>query len=435
MPCKFERQPETLSQIVENGLCVGCGLCQGVAGKQAIDFITTPEGRERPIQRGLISQSDWQTILRTCPGISVIGNDNLDQSEDVQVDLIWGAYHGVILGYASDPEIRFRAASGGVLTALGKFLLSSGKASFILQVRASEARAMRTETVLSRSCWDVICSAGARYGPATPLASITEALDTGEPFAFIGKPCDVTALRLFARKDRRVHRQCKAMLALVCGGAPEFRKSRDLVHELGYREEDITMMRYRGYGNPGRARIETRDGRAFERTYQEMWADESKWCIQARCKICPDAIGESADIVVADFWPGGAPTGEDAGFNSIVIRTDTGRALLNSAVAAGALTVERDLTIDDMSNTQPHQVRKKYALWARFVGMRATGHLVPHVEGLRLRELAATQSFSDNLRSARGARLRCLDGRLSEPAATDITTLKPNDGGAYGNHG
>ena len=117
----------------------------------------------------------------------------------------------------------------------------------------------------------VVRSTGSRYGPATPLASIMDALDRDEPFAFVGKPCDVGALRLLAREDGRVARHCKAMLALVCGGAPEFRKTGDLLDELGLREDEISLLRYRGYGNPGRTRIETRDGRAFEKTYLEMW--------------------------------------------------------------------------------------------------------------------------------------------------------------------
>lgn len=423
--------PQSISEIVENGLCVGCGLCQAVAGRDTIRFVTTPEGRERPIEVAPIKSQDWDIVTRTCPGMHVIGADEQGRKEGAAIDPIWGPHHDVKLGHASDPDIRFRAASGGVLTALGKHLVDSGQVNFILQVRASETRPMRTDTVMSGDGVEVARSAGSRYGPATPLAEIKAALKREEPFAFIGKPCDVTALRLYAREDSRVDRYCRAMLALVCGGAPEFRKSRDLVHELGYTEDDVTSLRYRGYGNPGRARLEFRDGHAEERTYLEMWADESKWCIQARCKICPDAIGESADIAAADYWPGGAPTGEDAGFNSIIIRSDVGKDLLAETVSAGALNIVRDLEIKDMSDTQPHQVRKKQALWARFAGMKAANHPYPQIDGLRLRNLAEKQSFSSNLSAARGARIRSHDERLTEPAARDVQIQTSNSGGSH----
>ncbi len=410
-------RPERLSDIVENGLCVGCGLCQAIAGKDRIEFVITPEGRERPVERRKISPDDWQRILRTCPGTRVEGASSELCGHDAESDRIWGPYHRVCLGHAADPDVRFRAASGGVLTALAAYLVESGKVSFILQVRASLDRPVRTETVMSEDGASVVRSTGSRYGPATPLASIMDALDRDEPFAFVGKPCDVGALRLLAREDGRVARRCKAMLALVCGGAPEFRKTGDLLEELGLREDEISLLRYRGYGNPGRTRIETRDGRAFEKTYLEMWEEESQWCIQNRCKICPDAIGEVADVAAADYWPGGAPSGEDAGFNSMIARTPAGRDLLRDAEAAGAIRIVRELTMRDMDDTQPHQVRKKESVWARLAGMRAAGHLAPEVVNLRTRELARERPMAANLAQARGARARVRQGRMTEPPA------------------
>ena len=167
--------------------------------------------------------------------------------------------------------------------------------------------------------------------------------------------------------SRVIARRCWRSSAAV---RPNFRKTGDLLDELGLREDEISLLRYRGYGNPGRTRIETRDGRAFEKTYLEMWEEESQWCIQNRCKICPDAIGEVADVAAADYWPGGAPSGEDAGFNSMIARTPVGRDLLRDAEAAGAIRIVRELTMRDMDDTQPHQVRKKESVWARLAGMR-----------------------------------------------------------------
>ena len=93
------------------------------------------------------------------------------------MDRTWGPYHRVCLGHAADPDVRFQAASGGILTALAAYLVESGKVSFILQVRASLDRPVRTETVMSEDGASVVRSAGSRYGPATPLVSIMDALD------------------------------------------------------------------------------------------------------------------------------------------------------------------------------------------------------------------------------------------------------------------
>ena len=69
--------------------------------------------------------------------------------------------------------------------------------------------------------------------------------------------------------------------------------------------------------------------------------------------------------------------GEDAGFNSIIARTPSGRDLLRDVEATGAIRTVRELAMRDMDDTQPHQVCKKGSVWARLAGMRAAGHLVP----------------------------------------------------------
>ena len=163
--------------------------------------------------------------------------------------------------------------------------------------------------------------------------------------------------------------------------------------------------------------METTDGRSFELDYGEMWGDESGWRIQPRCKICPDAIGEAADVVSADCWPGGAPEAEDEGFNAVFARTRAGVGLFERAVAHGALTVVRSIGIRDMDLFQPHQVRKKRAVWARFQGMRTAGMAVPKVERLRIAELAAENDEEVNEREMRGAVTRARAGRLGEPPA------------------
>ena len=157
----------------------------------------------------------------------------------------------------------------------------------------------------------------------------------------------------------------------------------------------------------------------MELTYAELWDDESKWCSQPRCRICPDGIGESADVVSGDFWPHCQPTKEDAGFNSIMVRTERGRALFEAAQNSGFLTVVRRLAVADMCYTQPHQVTKKREMWARLRGLEAAGHPVMRVEdGLRLRDLAEGLSVAENLRAARGARLRAHRDRFSEDPVT-----------------
>jgi coenzyme F420 hydrogenase subunit beta len=413
------RIPLTLDAIVEGGLCIGCGLCRSVAGADNIQIVLTPEGRERPVARRALDAPTLELINAICPGTRVEGAaaDDMASSRASQ-DAVWGSAEELAIGYAGDPSVRHRGSSGGVLTALGQFLLTSGRVKFILHVAASSTEPMRTERRLSFDAASVLEGAGSRYGPAAALVDFTALLDRGEPFAMIAKPCDVAAVRNLARVDPRVDRYLRYALTFVCGGASDLTKSEEVVSELGILQEQLSLFRYRGNGCPGPARLETKDGRAFELTYQQMWEDEATWRIQPRCKICPDAIGQSADLAASDVWPGGGPTGNDAGFNGIIVRTARGLELYRAAVAAGAIVVEpRDVSFRDFDDFQPHQVHKRRAVWARLAGMKAAGCAVPETVNLRLADCARLKTVRENLDEARGARRRAREGKLGEPPA------------------
>lgn len=398
------RQPVSLREVVEHGLCIGCGLCEAL-GPERWRMTMTAEGRLRPAPVAEEDAGKDTAILACCPGVVAEASADGDKH-----DAVWGRYSHMGEAWAGDPDIRYRAATGGVLTALGVHLLRSGKARFILHCAADPERPMRSRWVMSGTPEEVSARAGSRYGPSDTLAGLEAALARGEPFAIIAKPCDAGAVRARAKADPRIDALLVAVLVMVCGGASDLGKSWMLLDELGLREEEVSLFRYRGYGNPGPARVETKDGRAFERSYDELWGDEAGWRIQTRCKLCPDAIGEAADVAAADIWPNAQPEGEDEGFNGIITRSATGQRLMEEAVAAGDLVLGADHTPRDYDHFQPHQLRKKRAMAARLRGLSAAGWPVYAHQGLRLDELnegcAAEQQ---------GATRRAQSGRFSEP--------------------
>src|SRR5713226_4406064 len=181
--------PLSLEEIVEAGLCIGCGLCKGVAGEDRIQIVLTPEGRERPVARRPLDESTLERINAICPGTRVEGAAGAEGSAvettgaRATPDLVWGPAEQLSIGYAGDPEVRYRGSTGGVLTALGQFLLASGRVKFILHVAASGKEPMRSERRVSFDAASILAGAGSRYGPAAPLIDFTALLDRAEPFA------------------------------------------------------------------------------------------------------------------------------------------------------------------------------------------------------------------------------------------------------------
>ena len=325
------------------------------------------------------------------------------------------------MAHAGDPKVRFEGSTGGVLTALGTYLLESGRVKFIFHTKSSHNEPTFGESTLSFSAGDVWEAAGSRYGPTATLVDIKSVLDRGEPFAFIGKPCDIGALRNFARHDERVDALVTYWLTLVCGGYMPPAAMNDFLNDHDVAPEDLTAFRYRGRGCPGPTRFETRQGLVKELRYTDFWGeDESGWSLPFRCKVCPDGIGESADIAVSDNWPGGSPDpkteDQDPGSNAMIARTASGQELLEAAVRDGALSLdEANLTVEHMNDFQPHQVKKKYSVWARFQGLSAEGRTVPETMRLRIKQLADEMSPEFNAMQTEGSRQRVRQGKTAEP--------------------
>jgi len=411
---------ERLYRIVEDGLCVGCGLCQSVAGAERLRMVVTPEGDERPYAVASLDHATVDRIYDVCPGTRIEGLPEAQIEDATAVDPVWGPTLRIVHAYAADPEIRFKGSTGGVLTALGAYLIESGRVEMVLHAKASKRQPTFGERQLSRTRADVLDGMGSRYGPTAALVDLGAVLDQGKPFAFIGKPCDVTALRNQARHDPRVDALCRYKLALVCGGFMPAPDMRAFLTGLGVDPRDVVGLRYRGYGCPGPTRIETRDGRVVELDYLDMWGeDESAWSLPFRCKVCPDGIGEAADLAASDCWPGGAPTRDgqagDPGTNAVLARSRLGLELLEAAARDGALVIEGDVSARDMDEVQPHQVAKKRAVWARHLGLRTAGKLAPETRRLRIADLARENGVPENLRQARGTRRRARAGRTSQP--------------------
>ena len=420
---------ERLYAIVEQGLCIGCGLCQAVARDQ-VRVVKTSNGYLAPVVDGEIDAATVERIYAVCPGTRVEGLPQRLVEPDTRHDNVWGPWRRMVLGWASDPAVRHEGSTGGVMTALAQYLLDSKRVDFVLQTRTSSSEPSFGEPTLSFTGAEVFEAAGSRYGPTAPLLDIDEVLARDQPFAFFAKPCDVAALRNYAELDARVDRLMKYCVVMVCGGFGTPQGTVNFFRRVGIDPQSVTGLRYRGRGCPGPTRIDTPEG-SHEYHYIDYWGeDETTWTLPFRCKICPDGIGEAADIAASDTWIGGSPNRvdsvDDPGKNALIARTRAGEELLAAAAADGVLTIEYDIVPDTMSVYQPHQVNKKYAAWPRHQGLRDAGRLAPQTARLRIEELAADLPEESNRFQRDGTLRRVENGKATEPTPRP---WKPGDVG------
>jgi len=73
----------SLSDIVDNGLCIGCGLCQSVAGNDKIKISMSSKGRLEPKEISKLQSDTFEKIKKRKDSIL---NDSLRRKKTVPKD-------------------------------------------------------------------------------------------------------------------------------------------------------------------------------------------------------------------------------------------------------------------------------------------------------------------------------------------------------------
>jgi len=370
----------------------------------AVRMELAQDGFIRPRQIRSLSPSETKLFDAVCPGVTVA-----HPSRDASFHPLWGPVRQLCAGHASDEEVRYLGSSGGALSALAIYLLESGQVQGVLHIAPDPSKPFDNPSQISCSREDVLRAAGSRYAPASPLDRVRECLGRPGVFAFIGKPCDVAALRAMARQMPEVAAKFRYMLSFMCAGTPSLRGTEQVVRHLGFDPSEVTRFRYRGNGWPGMARAETSDGRSAEMDYDSSWGKILNRHLQFRCKICPDGTGEFADISCADAWHAderGYPIfTETSGRSLIIARTAEGRSTLEDVEQAGHLRTE-GIEVETVAAMQPYQTHRKQALIARLAGFRLGGQRVPRYRNFALAKAAGAMPLGVHLKNALGAWLR-----------------------------
>ncbi|HVL62341.1 MAG TPA: Coenzyme F420 hydrogenase/dehydrogenase, beta subunit C-terminal domain [Microbacterium sp.] len=403
MTSERERQQldAAIDRVVQRNACIGCGLCTRL--DTSLELELDADGFLRPHRTrdlGDVAAGAARSFEKSCPGCRV----DAVRPTGSRRHPTMGSSFGVWEAWASDDAVRYRGSSGGALTALHGWLLDSGRASTIASASAgSDARHTVPVTITTKAA--ALAAAGSRYAPVGVLANP----DAESSDAITAKPCEIAAIRAMA-SARAPGAPEPILLSFFCAGTSSQHATDDLLATLGVRAgEPLSDLWYRGRGWPGRFTVHGANGEA-SMSYEESWGGVLGPATHWRCKVCADGVGESADVVAADFWRvdgRGYPVfTEGAGSSALIARTERGREAVLAAASGGAIVV-RPISMSALANVQPLQRNRRTSLFGRLLGSRLAGVRGPRYRGFRLWALALAHPLL-NLRAARGthARLR-----------------------------
>ena len=214
--------PKVIDLVVNNDLCIGCGLCTYKCPSKALEMQWNEHGFLVPALSGTCSSDG--ACLTVCPFNPYPEKEVKTENELADIflnDTVLahqkiGKYKGIYAGYAE--EFRLTSSSGGVATFVFTDLLERGIVNHIFSVKESSTSGMHYEYAISQNKQELLAASKTRYYPVT-LSTVFSKIDELEgKVAIVGVACFIKAIRLAQHSDPLLKEKIPFLVGIICGG-------------------------------------------------------------------------------------------------------------------------------------------------------------------------------------------------------------------------
>ena len=312
-------QEELKKYVLDARLCTGCGACIDLCpyyrshrGKTAVLFpCVVDEGR----------------CFAYCPKVEV----DLDMvsrhlfGKPYDGDPL-GSYQSISAARAGDRLKNVASQAGGVVSALMYFALEKG---YVSGAVLTDRRGLLPVPRFVSDPQNVLACSTSKYTAAPTLSMVNQAVKDGHRnLGFVGTPCQVLAtalMRLNPLRDDDFVDPFGLVVGLFCTWAIDFRLFEsflagrieiDRIRKIDIPPPPSEIMEI--FGDTG--------------TKLEIPLDEVRGLVPNGCSYCIDMTSEFSDLSVGVME--GRPD-----MNTLIVRTDRGRKIVEEAVAEGFLTL------------------------------------------------------------------------------------------------
>lgn len=403
------RRIKTIKDVVGWGLCVGCGSCQYFCGKESIELQNIETIGIRPIFKK-VEDINYSECLKFCPGYSIGKSRNTLCSDHVVSHHLIGPTIEIWEGFATDKDIRYNASSGGALSALATYCLEKENMEFVLHVGMDKDTPWYNKTVQSKNRADILARSGSRYAPSSPCDSLALIEASARPCVFIGKPCDVAAVSALRKYRPKLDKNLGLVLSFFCAGPPCTAGTLSLLKELDIEKRTANEIRYRGKGWPGNFQVSFNKTEHRKLSYEESWGKLVKHHRSFRCNLCPDGLGELADISCGDAWHLYDKQKDDWGHSLVLVRSDHGQEIIHRAMENDYLKLSQSQTAA-VIKAQPLTGRRA-EIFGRLLAMKTLLMPVPEFMGFHLSKVWLKNSIKIKIKTYLGTLQRLLTRSL-----------------------
>ena len=354
------------------GLCSGCGLCELVFGKDQVSMKLASNGFYRPDFKEFDEKSSKKNFIDLCPALNMKNSD----------PFLFGKIEKAYIGWSNNSEIRFKASSGGSLSSVLIYLIDSKIVDGIIHV-GRDKNLMEARLYLSRTPNDIINNCGSLYMPTGMLNGLEDIVKEGERYAFVGKGCDIRALKQYLSFQKNIKYTIDVFIGIMCGGIPSINATRKLLTSNNIEINNLSLLKYRGSGWPGT--FEAFDGiNKLSLSYNEAWGKHLGPTSPLVCKVCFDGISGEADITFGDAWycnDNHYPVFDEVdGRNLILIRSQRGKKIIEGARNDDYIVIsEENVSDETIKAMQPSQTNRRCLAISKLIGLRVIGYKYPKV--------------------------------------------------------
>ncbi|MGE4336432.1 MAG: Coenzyme F420 hydrogenase/dehydrogenase, beta subunit C-terminal domain [Pigmentiphaga sp.] len=376
------RLNELSAEVVEKGLCIGCGVCTAANAGRSESLVHMRYSAKHDHAIPIVLDDGKEAPQVVCPGAEMHMPDIARQTFGHEPADSWvGEHIQIRAAYAADAHVRQKAASGGLTTALLGFLFDRGAIDAAYCV-VSEGNPNTRAGVIIRDRAGLDRVHGSVYQPAVLGGELPALIEGTERFAFVGLPCEVAALERMKASDARLAARHVLSIGLFCGGINRFSGIDYYLKKFGVSLQTAQAIDYRYGAWPGKIRLTDNAGEEHDiarirgnsrwNILRYVVAFQGYWML-ARCRMCPDQVSDFADIAVGDPHLPRFRSRQGLGYSAVVVRSGRGMRWYEEALGAGVLKDEplsREELIESQGYTLDNRRHAKaYVRVAGWLGM------------------------------------------------------------------
>ena len=296
---KNAAHPNSIHDVVQKGLCIGCGIC---TYSDAIGPMRYSKEHAQFFPVIYEGSTNDPLALALCPGkgYNVVA-DSSSLYNPATYDLDLGHIYSCCASHSNDPEILSNASSGGIMSHLAIALLESHLVDRVLVTHFEYLPEARAIGVLASSRNEILKSQGSKYCPVDISGALREIKNNNYKVAVLGTPCQIAGIREIQRNDSTFRDKISITISTFCGGVKNYDNLDSLARRHGIAPNSVTFFQFRGSGQPGSMLIRNSSGKQVAVPYPE-YVGHTGYSKHLRCHLCVDATGELADIACGDAW-------------------------------------------------------------------------------------------------------------------------------------